>query len=162
MKKIFLLSLLLTVTILLNSCSTDVIESIKVDEITYRTVYLYSFKDAQIEGVQPNYLPMDPPTANGYVYSCEKLSPGDTIRVWTNFRFGDVGNSLTYSDLGTNAIVVELIETYSIKLERKSDTYKITYYPSTGLGTFHEGKEITELTKHTFEVVKERVTIYYE
>lgn len=162
MKKILFLSLLLTISIFLNSCSTDVIKSIEVDNTIYRNVYLYSFKDAQIDDVRPNYLPIDPPTTNGYVYSYEKLSPGDTVRVWTNFTFGDIGTSVSYSNFGTDAIVVELIETYSLKLERKSDTYKITYYPASEYYTIHEGKEITKLTKHTFEVVKEKVTINYE
>ena len=152
MKKIVVLTnLILIFTILFCSCSTDKISSVSVDDKVYRTIYLYSFKDAQIDKEYDSDINTNIKlTTNGFVYSTQKLLPGEKITVW-NWYF-------EYCI----ATVDEVIEVYRIEIKSTSDTYKITYYSLPVKETVSEKRDIQALKMQKIEVVKERVIITYE
>ena len=111
------------------------------------------------------YLPNTTPTSNGFVYSTEVLSAGDTVTVWPYHRFGENNSSsLTAADYGTTATIEKLIAVYRIEIETKKETYKITYYknPAFLTHTVSEEKDLPTLDPQKIEVTKERVTIKYE
>ena len=88
------------------SCGANLgqIVEVCVDNITtYPTIYLYSFKDAQIDDLYTINIPRMP-TATGYIYSKKELKEGDTVNVWSNIRFKDESTPLGYRN-GTDAVV---------------------------------------------------------
>ena len=167
MKKLFyLLSIVLAITTLLCSCSvirnTDTISSVIIDDKEYKTIYLYSFKDAKIDNYKDSSSNTNDtkPTATGFVYSTQKLLPGSKISVWENCYFYE---NEYYSNDGTIAIVDEKIETYHIKVQHKDDTYIIEYYGAPWMYTNTASKrEDLDLNAQKIEIVKERVIIKYE
>ena len=168
MKKFISIILLFSsVLFMLCSCGNygNNISSVSIDNIskTYKTVYLYSFKDASIDDYYQDDSSDMPPTATGYVYSTEKLKVGDKIEVWSNLWFGNL-NSYPYgnSRRGTNAVVSRIVATYRVTVEEKEDTYIITYYTISESSSASKRKDLKELTKHKIEVTKERVIINYD
>ena len=169
MKKIGLLvSIVLIIAIFFCSCSANSeIKSVVIDDVEYKTIYLYSFKNAQIDKYVKTLQTEVEPTESGFVYSSGKLSPGDTVKVWSNSFFNeDISNSsgnfaVTDSDFGTIAVVDKVMETYCVEIKSTNSTYRITYYTYSG-ETVSEKKNIEEIEKHNIEVTKERVTIKYE
>ena len=169
MKKVVLLvSIVLIIANLFCSCSAgNEIKSVVVDDVEYSTIYLYSFKNAQIDNYVKTLQTEVAPTESGFVYSSEKLSSGDAVKVWTGYYFTDKfsnssGNfAVIGSDFGTIAVVDKVIEIYRIEIKSTDSTYRITYftYP---IKTVSEEKDIGEIEKHKIEVTKERVTIKYE
>jgi hypothetical protein len=162
MKKIFFAVVVIIVSIFFVSChNNDKIESIEVDNEEYKTIYLYSFKDAEIDNEFMYIENCDvSPSSCGYVYSSEVLSVGDTINVWTNCFF----NSGDSSTIGTYAVVEEIVDTYNVKIEEKKDTYIITYYiiENYDRKTVSEKQELSKIEENKIEVFKERVTIKYK
>ena len=167
MKRIILFtSLLLVLCGLFLSCATDnKIKSVFIDDTEYKTIYLYSFKDAQIINASRIYANANiEPTESGFIYSTSKKAPGDSIKVW-RYVLASSSTSQTFftdADLGVNAVVDEVIEVYRVKVERKKDTYKITYYEEPSFNTFSGENDNYQIKAHTVEVVKERVMINYE
>ncbi len=171
MKKIIsLICLSLIFSIVLSSCSTEKVESVTIDNVEYKTLYLYSFKDAEISGysgLMPVY-----PTVDGYVYSTEKLSPGDIIRVWSTFLFYEkplstadiITDIITEDRFGTNAVVDKLLETYRVKVEPNGDTYLITCYTveDYSCSTAHNREDLSAIEKQKIEIVKDRAVIKYD
>ena len=83
-----LIVFLLVIVVLLPSCIENTkIKSVTADNVKYETVYLYSFENAEINEISPFMINYTKPKPNGYIYSCNKLSPGDTIKVWNNILF---------------------------------------------------------------------------
>lgn len=117
----------------LSSCSTVFreIKSVRVHNgsygMTYQTIYVYAFDDAQIDNYSREPYAMDHPTRYGYVYSTEKLKVGDSIKVWQQFDFGAETTSL-FNNTGTYATVAEIVETYKVSARKKLNSYVITYY----------------------------------
>ena len=131
-----------------------------IDTQKHNTVYLYSFKDAQIAD-EYRTIWDDTPTQSGYVYSTKKLNSGESIQVWTHMHWGSVQTSNELG-VGVSAVVDELIETYSIDVDAKTDTYRIAYFEfSMVKTTFSDRELVQELKKSEVEVVKERVSIEY-
>ena len=163
MKKIGLLvSVVLIISNFFCACSAkSEIKSVVIDDVEYKTIYLYSFKDAQIDKYVKTLQTEVEPTESGFVYSSEKLSPGDTVKVWNNYRFTDDISDWDLSLFGTIAVVDKVMETYCIAIKSTDSTYRITYYTYSG-ETVSEKKNIEEIEKHKIEVTKERVTIKYE
>lgn len=167
MKKTFYFaSILLTIAVFLCSCSSnEAVKSIQINDAKYETIYLYSFKNAQIDGQYEEVVTNmgTQPTANGYVYSTEKLSPGDMITVWDHIKFANHASASRFG-LGTTATVDEVIDVYRIEVETKKDTYKITYYDLVNSihMTASERQDLCEIKTQKIEIVKEHVTIQYE
>ena len=165
MKKIISLIGILLIIMIFCSCSVNGnIASIKIDDVEYKNVYLYSFKDAQINEFSSTIANIIP-TESGYIYSTEKLSPGDSIKVWEYAYFGD--NDLpfmTSSDMGTTAVVDKIIEVYPIQIKKVGSNYKITYYEwSTSIfNTVSNKQDLREITEQKIEIDKQRVIIKYE
>lgn len=174
MKKVFLAITVSITLVLLCSCSynhfkvtRNNIESIMVDDVEYKTIYLYSFRDANTNGefackTRNHNILHD---SYGYTYSSQKSSPGDAIKVWHNCFFSkNNSNSITYSssDFGATAIVEEIIDTYRIEVKETKDTYIITYFKTSGFDTATNKEDLDELKKNTIEVTKNRATIKYE
>ena len=139
------------------SCSQKGIKSITVDNKIYNTYYLYSFKDALISDDYSMIDAGNPPTETGYIYSTEKLNPGDSIKVWTNILFRKANEY----ELGTIAIVDSIIEVYPIKLDRGKESYTITYFDIKSAKTVSDKTDLKEPSRSKIEVTKERVTIEY-
>lgn len=161
--------LLVTVILsLLCSCQKEEekIDNIKVDDSVHQTIYLYSFKDANMEGLERGFYENTKisPTPFGYVFSTRKLSSGDSVQVWNGIGYH--WETPSYSGqaytVGTDAVVDKVIKTYRVSIEEKTDTYKVTYYEMPANKTFSTQEEIEDLTSQKIEVVKERVTIQYE
>ncbi len=140
-----------------------------VDDVEYKTIYLYSFRDADTNGE------FDCKTRNhnilhdsyGYTYSSQKSSPGDAIKVWHNCFFSKNDStsntiSYSYSDFGATAIVEEIIDTYRIEVKETKDTYIITYFKTSNFDTATNKEDLDEIKKNTIEVTKNRATIKYE
>ena len=169
-KYVCLTCVVLIISILFCACfDGDKISSIIIDDIEYKTIYLYSFRDAQLDKLNNEHKnlrqPEITPSVYGFVYSDEKLSPGDSIRVWDTFLFSDSSSATIGSlDFGTTAVVDKLIEVHTVKVESKKDTYKITCYQfgDEDYKTATKKEDLTELEVQKIEVVKERVTIKYE
>ena len=165
MKKVIsLISLILALSILLCSCTTQKAKSVIIDDKEYRTIYLYSFKDAEIDGGYINYLHKDAePTDSGYAYSYRELFPGDSIRVWINFYFGvDDSETSLISDWGTNAIVDAHIKTYQIEVKKNRSTYNIKYYTiKNEYDTATEIEDLSPIEVEEIEIVHERVVVKY-
>ena len=88
MKKIIALAtLILILAAMLVSCGTPVIRSVKVDDIgTYQTVYLYSFKEADVDGYR--YKDSEGELSKtGFIYTTSKYNSGDKIRVYSELQF---------------------------------------------------------------------------
>ena len=161
-KKCACLCLVLVFTLLnLLSCSRNNIKAVTVDEVEYRTYYLYSFKDADITDDYSILADWGTPTKTGYVYSNEKLKPGDNIRVWNNLLFKVAGNTISSDMFGTVAIVDKIIEVYSIKIDNNKETYIITYFDINYNKTVSNKADLEEPVKSKIEVTKERATIEY-
>ena len=143
------------------SCGKNDIKSIKVDETSYNTYYLYSFKDAIITDNYTFLVASNPPTETGFIYSAEKLKPGDSIKVWNNILFDPSDNYVSSSMVGTNAVVDKIIEVYPIKVNNEKETYIITYFDIKSTKTVSDKSDLNEPTKNKIEVAKERVTIEY-
>lgn len=175
MKKLLLPVVGLLALLLFCACSNNYfsitrnnIESIKVDNAEYETVYLYAFRDADLDGefycdILNHNIHHD---SYGYTYSSEKLFPGDVINVWNSCfkRSSKNGNSVTYSSVsyGATAIVDKLIDTYRIEVKETADTFIITYYEAPRFNTATNREDLEEIKKNTIEVVKSRATIIYE
>ena len=165
MKKWLLVLLVFSCLVFLNSCFfNERIEMVKVDDAVYENVYLYSFKDAELEGTNVSHLFEDfSPTSCGYVYSNKELSAGDKIKVWEYQLDRNKDNIYSFNDFGTDAIVDELIESYYIKVKESKDTYIITYYEFGGFNSTASNKQdLCEIEMNKIEVVKERATIKYK
>ncbi|MBE6634096.1 MAG: hypothetical protein E7620_07135 [Ruminococcaceae bacterium] len=159
------LSLFMILLVVCSCGSSKQIKCIKVDGVEYRPVYLYSFKDAKIDGEYSILSIGEEPTESGYVYSTEKLEKGDTVRVWENLYFKGSDNSYTTGNAGTTAIVDKVLKTNYVKAESKNDTYILTYYnlsSRTSNKTATNRSDLEEqLEEIKAEVTKERVTIFY-
>ena len=163
-KVVFMVATVLTISFLLCSCTTNsTIEAVIVDGVEYKTVYLYSFENAELDSNLKHFPYRNiSPTACGYTYSSQKLSPGDTINVWSNCVYRETSStSINSSDFGTNAVVTKMIKTYQISIREAQDTYIITYYEF-NRDTATNKEDLKEIKRNTIEVVKERVTIKYE
>ena len=168
MKKLQQICIVFMILSLLCSCSENrKIKSVKIDDITYETIYLYSFTNAQIDGFHP-MLQNDKTliSTNGYVFLTEKYEKGDVVEVWENLFFDDnitTSTSVSYHR-GTTAVIDELLESYQIEIENKQNTFIITCYLQNSRNTYsiYEYEDIEKPQKVTMEVVKERVMIYYE
>lgn len=172
MKKICTaIAVFLSVSLLLCSCDSDDVSSVRIADSAsiYETIYLYSFKDAQIDEHFESTTSTEIPSSTGYVYSTEKLEVGDTIKVWQDFKFGESPTSSWTDDRtrGTDAIVDKIVDTFKIHIEEKSGTFVITYYSIEGAFYF-SGTTVTnrdnlkEVEKHKIEISKERVIIEYD
>lgn len=164
MKKVYLITILLIASSFFCSCTINrKIASVQIDDTVYSSMYLYSFDNADISSYTL-FPPHDvAPTPSGYTYSTEKLSSGDTIKVWGNIRFRtESENYLSSGDFGTTATVNKLIETYQIKVKEKKDTYVITYFDISNRTSSINPEHINKVEKVTIEVVKERVIINYK
>lgn len=162
MKKIIsLISVLLIIMIFCSCAINGNIASIKIDDAEYKNIYLYSFKDAQINDFSSTIANIVP-TESGYIYSTEKLLPGDSIKVWEHAFFGD--NDLSYvtsSNIGTTAVVDEIIEVYPIQIKKAGSNYRITYYQVV-FNTVSEKQDLGEVIENKIEIDKSRVIIKYE
>ena len=161
---LFLTSFSLAIAILFCSCfysPVTKVASVTIDDKEYKTLYLYSFKGAK-PGDKYTY---DPPlyvrpSSNGYVYSYEKLSPDDTIKVWTNFLF--LRSDRIAFDSGTNAVVVKMIRSYPVEIQESFDTYRIKCYRCPPYSSVPYEEDICKPEVHQFEVSKDRVTVKYD
>ena len=163
-KSIALALVILLVALTLSSCSFSNVESVKIDDINYRTIYLYSFKNAMVDDFYSTESTSKVPTQTGYVYSYEKLSSGDSIKVWNQYYFYDrTDNYGYYGSSGTFATVDRLVYTYRVEVSETNDTFMITHYNSIPYNDTASSKnELPELTKEKIKVVKERVVITYQ
>ena len=164
-KSIALALVILLVALTLSSCSFSNVESVKIDDTYYyRTIYLYSFKNAMVDNFYSYTDSAKVPTQTGYVYSYEKLSSGDSIKVWNRYYFTDsIDNYGYYDSRGTYATVDRLVYTYRVEVSETNDTFMITHYNSIPYNDTASSKnELPELTKEKIEVVKERVVITYQ
>ena len=160
-KNLSLFLVLVLVSFALLSCSQNNIKAIKVDEKNYYTYYLYSFKDAIITDNYTMLETSNPPTKTGYIYSTEKLKPGDSIKVWNNILFNGIDNYVSSTMFGTDAIVDKIIEVYPIKVDSGKETYTITYFDIKSAKTVSDKTDLKEPSRSKIEVTKERVTIEY-
>ena len=150
-----------------SSCGMeDKIKYIEVDETKYYPVYMYSFRDAMISKNYTKFSETEDPTECGYVLSREKLEVGDEITVWTNIHFKDNENDWFSSDhLGVTAMVDKVVKVYSLKAERKSDVYVLTYYNRSSMASTITSSDRStlesELETIKAEVCAERVIVYY-
>lgn len=137
------------------------------DLLSYKTLYLYKFKDAEIDSIYESTTSTETPTSSGYVYSTEKLEVGDEIKVWSDFKFGEKGTGFTDTrKSGTMATVEKIVETFRVKVSANGDTYIITYYEvqhsSTSGSSVSDKDNIKNVEKHKIQVTKDRVIIVYE
>ena len=128
--------------------SKEKIEMIEVDGTQYETVYLYSFKDAEIPSEYS-----DKYTTTGFVYSNDKLNKGDTIFVWA----GGIFEYLDIYRYGASAVVDEVVEVYHPKVKDNGDTFIITRFNY----STKTSSDLPEVKEYRFEVVKDRVIIHY-
>ena len=146
------------------SCLGNDVKSVKVDGLTYKTIYLCSFKNAKIT---ENYSTLsndkEKPTKNGFAYVTEEVTPGDVIRVWKGYYFKDDNSSsfLTSGDNGVDATVDKIIKTYKVKVSSNLNSYTISYYEVNTYNSVSKRETLEEPTEHKIEVTKERVTIEY-
>ena len=155
MKKLLSVLSMVFVLFILCSCSDnsaaqitgkDMIRYVKIEESsgstkTYRTIYVYSFKDAETS------------TPSGYFYSKEKLTIGTSVGIGSG-----------------NAIVDKLIDAYDVKIDRKDDMYTITYYyyrdenlyVGSIFNVVSDKKDLEPLKMAKIETYKDRVIIYYD
>jgi hypothetical protein len=171
MKKVLSLIILASLCILLVSCnltSTNV-KSVYIDDSsiltsnTHSTIYLYSFKDAKISTNYESTTSKEIPSSKGYIYSSEELKVGDSIKVWTDFKFGSKTSSWSDDrEYGVDAIVSEIVEIYNVKVKKTSDTYIITYYSvkeSLSKTSVSKKENLAEIQMHKVEVTKDKVVI---
>lgn len=174
MKKVIAFIVVAALIFMLISCGSSSIKVSRVFLEGYTTsyvdsIYLYSFKNAEISAKYESATSTEQPTSSGYIYSIEKLNVGDTIKVWNEFKFGEEPSSWTDNrPYGVNAIVDKIVAAYEIKVEATSDTYIITYYSVEGsFGnslsyTCVSNKEkLKEIQTKKIEVTKDRVVIEY-
>lgn len=169
MKKIVSLFTMIAMLLILCSCSFGgKVQSVQVDSTEYLTIYVYSFKDAEIDPNFESSTSSATPTYTGYVYSTEKLSVGDDIKVWNNFKFGEKGAS-SWTDTrktGANATVDKIVKTYRVTVKSSNDSYVITYYKLKSSSYYDSSvsniEDLVEIVKHKIKVSKERVIIKYD
>ena len=172
MKKFLFAILFFIFVFALAACaSIGNVQSVTVDDTEYKTIYLYSFKDANITKKYNALNSSDStPTSCGFIYSTEKLSVGDSITVWETYIFSKTNtNNNSYNDssnssVGTKAIIDKVVAIYRINVDATFDTYKITYYkfPSSFDLCVSNEDQICSLSEQNIEVVKDRVLIKYE
>lgn len=162
MRKIISFLLIVAISVLfITSCSTKGdIEKVVVSDTSYKPIYLYAFKDADVSGFQKGSQTSDDavPTANGYIYSKAKLSVGDQITVWNNEKFEDA----MYVH-GTQAVVSAIIKTYPVRVNAGIGKYNISYYDFDASKTYCASKqlELQEVKEYTMIAPKEEVVIVY-
>ena len=165
MKRLLFVVLFLCVIPLFSSCSSQKeIKSITIGENTYYSVYLCSFDNADINY---EYTPLykthiDHPTSSGYVFVKDRSI--ERADVWQQFYFNKDPNasSITSEDVKIHADIVDFVENYAIRLEKKRDTYVITYYTfSYSTDTDLQRLKKQSLEKHTIEVTQDDVIISY-
>ena len=140
------------------------IDYVEVDNWDIKTLYLYSFKEADVDNAIDVPSDGEMPTSNGYIYSNTRLEPGDSITVWQQFKFGE--SSIKYQN-GTTAVVKSVVDKFKVKASVKGDTYVITYYTlednlSVTKSSVCEKNSIHEAVKNKIQVTKDRVMIVYD
>lgn len=173
MKKIIALIIVASLILTLVSCgsSSSNVSCVYIEgssllstSICY-TIYLYSFKNAEINAKYESTSSTEKPSSSGYIYSTEKLNVGDAIKVWNEFKFGEKTSSWTDDrQYGVNAIVDKIVAAYKITVKATSDTYIITYYSVEGSisNTSVSKKEnLKEIQMKKMEVSKDRAIIEY-
>ena len=168
------LSLLLVVVILalaLTSCSAmnGNAKTVSVeDSATYRAVYLYSFRSADItddytaiSGLtdeQKNSL--DNPSEYGYKFSTTKYEIGDEIKVWNEYSFKTDRYSST---TGAEAIVDEIVATYYVKVSGIGNRYTISGYSiGDDVFTYRDQPKVDVLTEFKVSAPADKVVISYD
>lgn len=173
MKRFLVLILVFILIISISACDTErEIKSVTIDDKTYYSLFLYSFTDAEIPEKYSEILdtPIEQPAKDGYAVTKDKNA--DTIDVFEQFvrtnsdlseiTPNDVYSTSSFGTIAINAKVKELIESYPITIEHKSDTYVITYYTYEYSTDTDKDRLIEEsLKKTTIEVVKDNVVIEY-
>ena len=157
--------LLITIMAMLNLTSCESYENVvevECDGTAFKTIYLYYFEDADITGYYGDSIA---PTKSGYVYSNQKLSVGDRIKVWKEYVFGKGISQVS----GTTAVVKELVETYGITVSSSSDRFDITCYTLNESNIITEGRycdteksELEEPKKQKINVPQETTYILYD
>ena len=165
------LTLIAVLALILTSCTGNKqISYIQLDKLGgYYTIYLYSFDNAVIDPTYESSSSDATPTAKGYVYSNDKLSPGDTIEVWKEFKFGEKESS--WSDnrkSGADATVVELIKTYHVKAKTSGSMCRISYYSINDSSymlynvTATNKNDLPKLEQKEIEVSVDRIIIHFD
>ena len=129
----------------------------------YQTIYLYSFKDAEIGSYYDDKIEKAP-TTTGYIYSKREFKKGDRIEVSVSLSLkSESDSSPEIVSFYSNAVVDKVVRTYKVKVTEKKDTYLIEYYEE-GIGATcaSEQKDLAPVECFKIEVTKERVTIKYK
>lgn len=147
----------------LTSCeSYENVVEVECDGTAFKTIYLYYFENADITGYYGDSIA---PTKSGYVYSNQKLSVGDRIKVWKEYDFSKSTSTVS----GTTAVVKKLVETYGITVSSSFDRFDITCYTLNGSNAIIEGRycdteksELEEPKKQKINVPEESTYILYD
>lgn len=174
MKRFLSIALILVMLFSFSSCDSErEIKSVKIGDKTYYSLFLYSFTDAEIpeEYSEISDTPIEEPAESGYAITKDK--DAEVIEVFeqfmrknTDLSESDSNNSYSvtsgYTTVAIKANVKELIESFPITIEHKSDTYVITYYTYEYSTDTDKDRLIEKsLEKTTIEVVKDNVVIEY-
>ena len=167
--KRLLAALLITIMAMLNLTSCESYENVvqvKCDGTTFKTIYLYYFEDADITGYEGTgheenyyyYYGSIAPTESGYVYSNQKLSVGDEIKVWEECDFSKGTSKVS----GTTAVVKELVETYGITVSSSSDRFDIVFYTVGDSNALINGKYCATEKSDLESIVENKVNVPQE
>ena len=164
-KRCFFICFLLVAIFIMSGCSNQKeIKSIIINGEKYQSIYLYSFKNADISDKYSviTETPVEFPSHNGYV-----LTEGirnNTVEVWEQYFFKREPEKSTFTtaDLVTESEIEDLLEEFPISVKKNKYTYIITYYDFDYSTDTDRERLINEsLVKNVIETSIDNIVIEY-